>query len=371
MFVIFINRATPYRLLICSLLMVGLSVSGCDLLGSGSDDSSTPDIQTKELPSLEAVPFDALGGGTIAFQRMHNLEGDPPPGLYVIDGKREETHSHLGGTLMHHATLSPDGKEVAFQTLTPNQSDSFWDVHVVRLDGTGVRQISDFPENTEGAPTWTPDGSKVLFPNLANALAGPVEIYAQPPTSATSDRELLHEIELNNDSSGFFGGELAVSPEREIAFVRGGNQTDFGLEVLPPDSNNPTPVYEVSSNSSAWVGLEAPAWSPDGRHLAFLEVTREDRRIRKTRIRIFELSDRSIQTVATLDSPASSVNVSGVPNFSLCWTRNGSTIAFSKPHGVTESGPGTARVYAVPTTGGDVVQLTSADGVIDYNVSCR
>lgn len=362
MFALSLNGTTRRRLLICSLVAVGLFTSGCDLFGSESGDSPTPDIQTKELPSLGAVPFDALGNGTIAFQRMHNLEADPPPGLYVIDGKRKEIRSHLGGTLMHHATVSPDGKEVAFQTLSPNQADSFWDVYVVRLDGTELRQISDFPENSEGAPTWTPDGSKVVFPNLPNEMAGPVEIYAQPPTSATSDRTLLHEVELEIDTSGFFGGTLAVSSDRKIAFVRGGNQADFGIEVLSPDSTAPTRLYEASSGTPIY----EPAWSPDGRRLAFLEVTSEE-----TRVRILELADQSVRTVGTTDAPASRLNVEGVTNFSLCWRGNGSTIVFSKPDGTSGSGLGSAHVYAVPAPGGDVVQVTSADGVIDYNVSCK
>lgn len=357
MFLSSLSRTSRHRLLVYFLIAVGLSVSGCDLLGSGRDRSSRPDIRTKELPSLEAVPFDALGGGTIAFQRMHNLEGDPPRGFYVIDGEHADTHSHLGGTLMHDASLSPDGEKVAFQTLTG--SGSFWDVYVVQLDGTELRQLSDFSKNTEGPPTWTPDGSTVVFANTP--VGDPTEIYAQPPTSETSARTLLHKIE--SDTIVIREQRLAVSPDRKIAF-----RTDSGLALLTSGSKAPTQLYEAPSSPETWI--EAPAWSPEGRQLAFLEVTSEEDLIQKTRIRILELSDRSVRTAGTVDAPASFVNVNGARDFSLCWTGNGSTIVFSRPDGTSESRIGSAHVYAVPAAGGDVVQVTSAEGVVDYNVSC-
>lgn len=374
MFVISLPQTTPYRVLLCALLAMGLSVSGCDLLGLGDGESPTPDIRTEPLPSLEGVPFDALRGGTVAFQRMHNREEDPPSGLYIIDGERERTHSHLGGTLMHGAVVSPRGEEVAFRTLTPHQSDreeqSFWDVYVVRLDGTGVRQISGFPGNTEGAPIWTPDGSRIVFPNQPSTGLGPVEIYAQSPTSSSEKRELLHTINPQGDSVSFFGGRLAVSPDRKIAFVRGGSRPDGGIELVTPSSNGPTRIYGASSDSSSWLHLAAPAWAPDGERLAFLEIDGEGDVYRKIQVRVLKPSDRSVRTVATMDVSVTGVNVSGIPNFSLCWTRTGSTIAFTRPEGTVEAGVGTAHVYAVPAAGGEVAQVTSADGVIDYNVSC-
>ena len=75
--------------------------------------------------------------------------------------------SHLDGSfplqLTHdpddtNPAVSPDGQTVAFMS----RRSGNWDIYTVRIDGTGLTQLTTDPAN-DGLPTWSPDGNTIAF----------------------------------------------------------------------------------------------------------------------------------------------------------------------------------------------------------------
>ena len=90
---------------------------------------------------------------------------------YVVrrtDGTHALRASHLNGqgdkTIVEgnvsELRWSPNGNDIAFVW---NTSGAVRDIWIVHSDGTGLRQLTDTPERIEGGPTWSSDGSEVLF----------------------------------------------------------------------------------------------------------------------------------------------------------------------------------------------------------------
>jgi TolB protein len=60
--------------------------------------------------------------------------------------------------------FSPDGREIVFiRVLDYNPARFQAALFIVGVDGEGLRQISDWLTSEPGRPTWSPDGSTILF----------------------------------------------------------------------------------------------------------------------------------------------------------------------------------------------------------------
>jgi dipeptidyl aminopeptidase/acylaminoacyl peptidase len=81
--------------------------------------------------------------------------------------------------------LSPDGTKVAFASTQRNLLNgvrSIWDIYVVNVDGSGLRQITFSPlDRGYGSrwPSWSPDGSR-LVASCANNTTSPSICTMQP-----------------------------------------------------------------------------------------------------------------------------------------------------------------------------------------------
>lgn len=122
-----------------------------------------------------------------------------------------------------------------------------WDLFTIKPDGTELTQLTNTRE-FEQHPSWSPDGQKILF-TRGRALTN-MDIYV-----------------MNADGSGI--NRLTEHPERDeravwspdgsqIAFMsqRDGHST---IWLMDPQGDNKRKLVQ---------GRE-PAWSPNGRHIAF------------------------------------------------------------------------------------------------------
>lgn len=146
--------------------------------------------------------------------------------------------------------VSPDGRSIAFAS----SRDGDAEVYVMRSGGGGQRRLTAFHRDDWG-PRWSPSGRTIAF--LSNR-EGSDRIFLVAP-DGTGLRK------LNPDSTRSLGQEA------DIAWSPDGSRIAHTLHVGPGVSR--IRIVEVRTGASRDIGgvtaASQPAWSPEGRLLAF------------------------------------------------------------------------------------------------------
>jgi Tol biopolymer transport system component len=229
---------------------------------------------------------------------------------------------------------SPDGRRITFG---PSR-DGNQEIYVMNADGSNQTNLTNNPAQ-DWRPTWSPDGSRVAF---------------------TSDRDGHTRIYvMNADGSGQTSltgeGDPADTPTwspdgRRIVFdsYRDGNGEIY---VMNADGSKQTNLSNNPEEDWLYGGQEiysSPAWSPDGRHIAFSSF-----RDRNGEIYIMN-TDGSKQTRLTNNS---------APDFLPTWSPDSRRIAFlSKRDGSYDiyimNADGSGQTRLTNNLGSDYLQLT-------------
>jgi Tol biopolymer transport system component len=178
-------------------------------------------------------------------------------------------------------SFSPDARKIAYLS----QRGGF-DIYTSNADGSDEQRLTTTGDNQE--PTWSPDGRKIAF---VSNRSGDYEIYVMDadgsnPVNVTNapgvDQHVdwspdgkrlvfIHQIELMTmaaDGSDVhdlhqLGTFPAWSPDgREIAFTQGPG--DAAISFIPAEGG---PVTGIGDEKG--VAVNDIVWSPDGTKLAF------------------------------------------------------------------------------------------------------
>jgi Tol biopolymer transport system component len=153
------------------------------------------------------------------------------------------------------------------------------------------------------------------------------------------------------------GGPISVSAQGAIALNCMGREID-----VIQAAGSATAAYTAGQRSA----VHAPAWSPDGEQLAFIEENREPNGSETvaTSVVVVDPSGGAPTVLATVPTTGATAVASFGP-FSLCWLPGGLGIMFTAP-----DGPATTHIFVVAMQSGVVTRVTSAPNVVDYSVSC-
>ncbi len=209
-------------------------------------------IQSPPGPPGVQTPAWSPDGRRIAFLSRRDVNKE----LFVVnaDGSGQRTLTR-DARLFATPAWSPDGRRIAFEGGQPDGTNGVYVVNAVgsfslRMAGNG------------GAPAWSPDGRKIAF-------FGGSKIYLMNADGS----ELLA---LTKRSPGR-KRSLAWSPDgRKLAFLSQSGCGDFCFSLYVVNSNG-SGLRNLTSKLAGGGGPGAgpasdPAWSPDGRKLAFVRL---------------------------------------------------------------------------------------------------
>ena len=147
------------------------------------------------------------------------------------------------------AQWSPDGTKLAF---TSNR-DGNPEIYVMNKDGSGLRRVTNNPAIDE-APTWSPTGNQIAW---VSDRTGQPKIYVMN-ADGTGQRLLVSDCYCDRPT-------WSSEPFNEIAFAAK-NGPGYDINVYSFQTGQAHRITDsVGSN-------ESPAFSPNGRHLAFVST---------------------------------------------------------------------------------------------------
>ena len=284
------------------------------------------------------VPMVVAGGARSSAQVVRLIAFTRPDGIYVMhaDGTDVRLLRHTGWTPW--VTWSPDGRKLAYVSFSYRKHVVKGGMWVMNADGTSptlVAKTSFEPSR----PTWSPDGRRIAF--------------AQPP----GGHRLIWIV--NADGTNLHQSAVPRLPPIGAAAVDWSPSGDRFAVALgswgPPGSG----IYTTNTNGGDLQSLTLfdrqhasgePDWSPDGRRIVFTDAV--PRKVGS--VVTLEARDQEIWIMDAGGGSRVRLTHNGVPDYEPAWSPDGRTIAFVGAY----TGTGSAEIYAINADGTGFTRLT-------------
>ncbi|PZC45956.1 MAG: Serine/threonine protein kinase [Chloroflexi bacterium] len=289
-------------------------------------ETATTDDPPTTISALPVLDLSGLPGGRIAFVSFDPETGQDRIETMLSDGSGRLTI--LEGEGIMGLAASPDGQQIAYSA----PSGGEFDIWIFSAGGGDPVRVTSHPDSDTGA-TWSPDGSQIAF---VSPRAGSNDIWimnadGSSPVALTMSPSTEFAPAWSPD-----GTRIAYASDQDgsiAIFVRSVAAGPGGQ--APAQGAPPLRLTDATAND------EHPAWSPDGRFIAFQSD-------RDGNLEIYVMNaDGSSQRRLTDQAEA---------DFGATWSPDGSVVLFGSTR------DGVDNLYAVGVETGVVTQVTNAPG---------
>lgn len=208
---------------------------------------------------------------------LMNRIGPSTSVLYMANADGSDEHALFTSSgFDYHATISADDRWIVFTSERAGLGQA--DIYRAHMDGTGVERLTDDPA-LDDQGVLSPDGSKVAFVSTRGSHTANIWIL---DLATRSLRNLTGSAALQGDTSkphAFLrpawspdGQWIAFSSDRNTEWLGHGNGSgwehvqELGIYVVREDGSG------LRRLSTPGICAGSPAWSPDGRRIAFYEL---------------------------------------------------------------------------------------------------
>ena len=165
---------------------------------------------------------------------------------YIYEGRLANPTAGTSEKQNFLPAWSPDGSKLAFTSNRDGNSE----IYVVNRDGSGMRRLTNHPA-IDVTPTWSPTGTQIAF---TSDRTGSPQIWVM-----NADGSELNKI---TNESWCDRPTWSVPPNNEIAYAA---KTGAGFDIR---------IFDFATRATRTItdGIgsnESPAFSPNGRHVAF------------------------------------------------------------------------------------------------------
>ena len=373
-----------------------LGAAGASCTSAGEDDAPVigkPDFKSEngifDIDALEALgrvssPVVSPDGKKVlygvSYESVEQNKSNNELWVMDIDGSNQKAITHTAKS-EGNATWIEGGERIAFTYPDADGTPQIW---VMNADGSGRKQISDVEKGVNGF-LFSPDGKKVIVIGNVKYSRDAADIYPDLPkaTGRVIDdlmykhwdewvTEIPHPFVGDFDGSritnlkDIMEGEPYESPMKHFGGIESFAWTPAG-DALVYTSRKKTGVdYAISTNSDLYLYYLAkgetknltegmmgydtnPAFSPDGKYLAWLSMEHDGYESDKNRLFVMDMAsgektDLTSEWDYTIDE--------------FCWNPSGESLWFIAAH------QGVIPVFEIDLQSHKV--STVAEGLVDF-----
>ena len=152
-------------------------------------------------------------------------------------------------------------------TFMRQDANGHWQTWIARSDLSHARQLTSIPDRDSGWSAWSPDGKRIAFDSNRADPDPDADPYINDIFTMKADGTDVRKL---TDSVGYAGGAPAYSPDgRLVAFEadRGDYPAQAGIYVMNARDGSHRRRITTLPPDRYWDG--APRFSPDGKKLLF------------------------------------------------------------------------------------------------------